>query len=128
MSWTDTEAFLAALQNTGISLAAGTVAVTREDKGLLQPSDWLEFGHVDGAAIARLVGSTSASFAKPPGWVAGHRHVLTSEAELENSWDLVADDGRVATYRHPVSGECVYVGRTTAPIKHRPWWRFWGDA
>jgi len=57
MSWTDTEALVQSLRCYDISLERGTAAIIREDKGLLQPSDWLEFHRIDGTPMGKLLRS-----------------------------------------------------------------------
>jgi hypothetical protein len=48
MAWADTQAFLQSLQRFNITPESGDIAIIREDKGLLQASDWLEFHRIDG--------------------------------------------------------------------------------
>jgi len=69
MSWADTEAFLQSLQRFNITPEAHLVAIIREDKGLLQASEWLEFHRIEGTPMGRLVDSSVESFVAPAGWV-----------------------------------------------------------
>ena len=124
MSWADTEAFLRSLQRFNMTPEAGAVAIIREDKGLLQASEWLTFHRIEGTPMARLVDSTVDSIVAPPGWVPGHRNVLMTEAELQQR-ELVANKDSVATYRDPSNGEVLYVGRALVQGPKRPWWKFW---
>jgi hypothetical protein len=135
MSWADTEAFLHSLQRFRITLKAGAVAIIREDKGLLQASEWLEFHRIEGTPVARLVESTVEVFVAPPGWVPGRRHVLTTEAELRQR-ELVAEQDGVATYRDQTTGDVLHVGRALTEhqrsktsgkkaLSEKPWWKFW---
>jgi hypothetical protein len=124
MSWADTEAFLRSLQRLNITPEAGVVAIIREDKGLLQASEWLEFHRIEGTPMGRLVDSTVESFVAPPGWAPGHRFVLMTEAELRQR-ELVADKDGVASYRDPSTGELLHVGRALVRGPRRRWWRFW---
>jgi hypothetical protein len=124
MSWADAEAFLESLHRFNITREADAVAVIREDKGLLHACEWLEFHHIEGEPIARLVDSTVESFAAPPGWVPGARPGLTTEAELLK-WELVEEKNGVASYRNPSTGEMRYVGRALVQCPRKPWWKFW---
>jgi hypothetical protein len=124
MSWADTEAFLLLLRRFNITPEAGRVAITREDKGLLHTSDWLEFCRLEGTPIGRLVDSPVQSFAAPPGWSPGHRNVLMTEVELGQR-EVVADEGGVTSYRDRSTGEVLHVGRALVHGSRRPWWKFW---
>lgn len=135
MSWADTEAFLQSLRRFTITPEAGVVAIVREDKGLLQASEWLEFHRIEGIPTARLVDSTVEVLVAPPGWVPGGRHVLTSEADLCQQ-ELVADRNGVASYRDATTGEVLHVGRALTEHPHanaggekafsrKPWWKIW---
>ena len=125
MSWADTDAFMRSLRPYDISMETGTAAIIREDKGLLQPCDWLEFQRIDGTPLGKLAGSGVDVLVAPPGWVPGRHRVLTTEAELRQQ-ERVSDHDGVTTYRNRASGEELHVGRaltkTPAP---KPWWRFW---
>lgn len=128
MSWTDTEAFLASLRLHAICLETDGVAVIREDKGLLQASQWLEFACEEGTPVGRLRGSTVASFAAQAGWVPGRFRALMTDTELREGWDQVSEVDGVITYRHRTSGDVRYIGRTTIPSRGKPWWRFWSGS
>jgi hypothetical protein len=125
MSWADTELFMQSLRRFNISLENAAAAIIREDKGLLQPSEWLEFHRIDETPMGRLVGSALNVLVAPPGWVPGERRVLTTEAELQGQEVLANSDG-VTTYRDRATGEIVHVGRalTKAP-SWKPWWKVW---
>ncbi len=125
MSWADVETFGEYLEASGFNPGAGAVAVTREDKGLVEPCDWLEFEHVDGTPVARLLGSTSDSLAIPPNWSPGDENELTHETEIQANWDRVDKNGGVETYMHRETGQIRYVGRAEALDPRRPWWRLW---
>jgi len=125
MSWADTELFMQSLRRFDVSLENGTAAIIREDKGLLQPSEWLEFHRIDGTPMARLVGSAINVLVAPPGWVPGEPRVLTTEAELRRQEVLAVSDG-VTTYRDRTTGEVVHVGRAlTERPSSKPWWKIW---
>jgi hypothetical protein len=124
MSWADTEAFLQSLQRFNITPEAHLVAIIREDKGLLQASEWLEFHRIEGTPMGRLVDSSVESFVALAGWVPGHRNILMTEAELRQR-ELVADKDGVASYRDPSTGEVLHVGWALVQRPKRPWWRFW---
>ena len=124
MSWADVESFLRPLQRFNISLETSMVAVIREDKGLLQANEWLEFHRVDGTPMARLAESTVEFFVAPPGWEPGHRGLLMTEAELRQRGLIASKDG-VESYRDPSTGEVLHVGRAYVLGRNRPWWRFW---
>lgn len=125
MAWADAQALLQSLQRFGITPQTGEVAIIREDKGLLQASDWLEFHRVDGTPMGRLVDSRVQFFAAPHGWAPGHRNLLMTETELRER-ELVADKNGVASYQDSSTGEVLHVGRTLIRTSRRPWWRFWG--
>lgn len=124
MAWADAQAFLESLKRFSITSETGDVAITREDKGLLLESAWLEFNRIDGIPTGKLVDSTVQGLAAPRGWKPGSPRILTTEAELAQR-ELVADEDGVASYRDPSTGDVVYVGRTRAQGTRRPWWRFW---
>ena len=123
MSWADAERFLQSLQRFGMSMQSGAVAVVREDKGLLLQNDWLEFQRINGTAMARLAGSALNVMVAPPGWTAGHRPVLTTEADLQQRELAESKDG-VDAYRDRTTGDVLYVGRAFENPK-RPWWKIW---
>jgi hypothetical protein len=125
MAWSDVETFLRHLERFNITMEAGFVAIIREDKGLLQPTEWLEFARVDGTPMARLSGSTVGYFVAPPGWKPGHQNVLTTETALRQR-ELVSSKDGVDSYRDPSTGDVLHVGRAQVPDRNRPWWRFWG--
>jgi len=125
MSWADTEAFIESLARCDIGLQSDTLAIIREDKGLLQPSGWLEFKRIDGTPMAGLAGSGFDRLVAHPGWTPDHHNVLTTEAELQEK-HLLRDEGGVATYRDRSTGEVLHVGRALTDAPHRKrWWRFW---
>ena len=113
MSWADVEAFGEILAANGFQPEVGAIAVTREDKGPIEPCHWLELDRIDGTPVARLTGSESRRVATPDGWSAGGTTELTAEAQLQREWDRidVSAEG-VETYRHRETGEIRYVGRT----------------
>jgi hypothetical protein len=124
MAWADAQVFLESLQRFNITPETGDVAIVREDKGLLQASDWLEFDRIDGTPMGRLVNSAVQVCVAPPGWAPGGNKVLMTEAELRQR-ELVAEGGGVSSYRDPSTGEVLYVGRVRVGKPRRPWWRFW---
>ena len=124
MPWADVQVFLESLQRFHITLETGDVAIIREDKGLLQASDWLEFDRIDDIPMGRLVNSTVQVFVAPPGWAPRGRKVLMTEDELRQR-ELVAETDGVSSYRDPSTGEVLHIGRVRVEKPRRPWWRFW---
>ena len=109
MSWSDAESFLRPLERFNISLETGMVAVIREDKGLLQANEWLEFHRVDGTPMARLAKSTVEFVVAPPGWKPGHRHVLMTEADLQQR-ELIASKSGVESIEIRRPAKCCMSG------------------
>jgi len=124
MAWADTQAFLQSMQRFNITPETGDVVIIRENKGLLQASDWLEFHRIDGTPMGRLVDSTVQFLAAPSGWAPGHRNVLMTETELRQR-ELIANKNGVASYRDRSTGEVFHVGRALVRSPRRPWWKFW---
>jgi hypothetical protein len=125
MASADAKTFLRSLDNFGINLETSGVAMIREDMGLLQPNEWLEFDHVDGSPVVRLKGSACVLFARPVGWSPGEPHFLLRREDLKTYWTFITEQDGVSTYLDPATGEYFYIGRPNIPRRSQPWWRFW---
>jgi hypothetical protein len=120
MAFEDVERFVHMLERAGIRRTE--IAVTRQDRGLIEPRDWLETGIIEGRPIAWRSGTIPETVVVPESDLnVSVTPPIRSEELGETHEKLGVEDG-VEIYRHRETGEKVYVGRATPRTHRRHWW------
>jgi hypothetical protein len=78
-----------------------------------QPGDWLGLGRWGNVPLAWLAGTRRGDLHAPAGWNAERLLLHMSQDEIRAQLDFVHTKDGVETYRHRITGQLFYVGRTS---------------
>ena len=117
----DAEAFEASLAGQWLApfrLSPGEqVALVDGHSLTLRTCTWLELGRWGTAPIAWLKGTRRGDLHTPAGWDASRVLQYVSKEQASDQLEFVGMQEGVEVYRHTLTGETLYVGRTSAVSK-----------
>ena len=124
----DAKGFVERLGALGLTYIDGGTArdlvVVDQMRGPMVACDWIEFGHVNPdndpakrVAACRLKGSIRSQVVMPPGWAfegsLSQTFTFVPTEHAGRSLTFLRHEGGLDVYRNDVTGEEVFVGRTT---------------
>lgn len=124
MAFADVEAFVRFLEGSGVPFAE--IAVTRQERGLIVPCDWLDTGVFEGRPIAWLAGTEPETAYIPECDMESSLAAVLTQGELKAKYENLGVVDGVETIRHRTTGEKMFIGHPTPPRApgKRWWWPF----